>query len=200
MKRQDEEKSAVGYVGVSSDEQVEGLSIESQKAKIREWCSTRGYKLTGFFADVGESAYNDDTGKRPQFARLLEQLPVLQPDVVVVFSLDRWARSTVVSSQTFRLLANLQIGFASVSEAEWNFADPSARLVLNILANVAEFSSASTGQHVRRVSDLKFEKGLHRGSIPFGYRRDPTSTRADPRPPVPEEPSIVQWWSCSGER
>jgi len=181
-----EKKTAVGYLRVSSYDQVEGLSLSSQESKIREWCAARGFEIVAMFRDEGESAYNDDVSRRRGFAALLGRLPDLRPDVVVVFSLDRWARSTVVSSQTFRLLADLQIGFASVTESMWDFSEPSSRLVLGFLAAFAEYSSASTAQHVRRVADLKFESGIHRGSIPFGYRADPESTRANPRPPLPD--------------
>jgi site-specific DNA recombinase len=190
-----EKKTAVGYLRVSSDEQVEGLSLSSQERKIREWCSARGFELVAVFRDEGESAYNDDISKRPGFAALLNRLSDLKPDVVVVFSLDRWARSTVVSSQTFKLLADLEIGFASVTESMWDFSEPSSRLHLGFLAAFAEYSSASTAQHVRRVADLKFESGIHRGAVPFGYRADPESTRANPRPPLPDDrefPAVVE--------
>lgn len=159
MSQPNERRSAVAYVRVSSDEQVEGLSLTSQEDKIREWCDAKGFEIIAMFRDEGESAYNDDISKRPQFAALLDRLPDLKPDVVVVFSLDRWARSTVVSSQTFRLLAELHIGFASVTESIWDFSEPSSRLVLGFLASFAEYSSASTAQHVRRVNDLKFNRG-----------------------------------------
>jgi DNA invertase Pin-like site-specific DNA recombinase len=195
MSQRDERKTAVAYLRVSSEEQAEGLSLESQETKIREWCASKDFEIIAMFRDEGESAYNDEIAKRPQFAALLGRLPDLRPNIVVVSSLDRWARSTVVSSQTFRLLAELQIGFASVTEAMWDFSNPASRLILGVLANFAEFSSASTGEHVRRVADLKFEKGLHRGSIPFGYRPDPASTRGDPRPPTPDErehPAVVE--------
>ncbi len=195
MNQPEQTKTAVGYVRVSSDEQTEGLSLSSQESKIREWCETKRFEIMAIFRDEGESAYNDDVSKRPQFAALLNRLADLKPDVVVVFSLDRWARSTVVSSQTFRLLADLQIGFASVTESVWDFSEPSSRLVLGLLANFAEYSSASTAQHVRRVADLKFEKGVHRGSVPFGYQANPGSTRSDPRPPLPDErefPAVVE--------
>jgi len=52
-----------------------------------------------------------------------------------------------------------------------------------------------TAQHVRRVADLKFDKGIHRGSSPFGYRADAASARAHPRPPIPHDrefPAVVE--------
>jgi site-specific DNA recombinase len=182
-----ERKTAVGYVRVSSDEQAEGLSLESQESKIREWCDRKDFGLIATFRDEGESAYTDDIAKRPGFRDLLDRLPVLMPTVVVVFSLDRWARSLVVASESFRRMSALGIGFASVTETEFDLSNPASGFMLNMLASFAQYGSAMTAQHVRRVADLKFERGIHRGSIPFGYRADAESTRADPRPPVPDE-------------
>jgi DNA invertase Pin-like site-specific DNA recombinase len=85
---QGDRKTALGHVRVSSDEQVEGLSIETQMEKISECWSARGHELRGFFGDEAKSAYNDDISKRPQFEKLLNELPLLRPDIVIVLSLD----------------------------------------------------------------------------------------------------------------
>jgi len=145
------------------------------------------FDLVQTFRDEGESAYTDDITKRIGFRDLLDRLPVLMPTVVVVFSLDRWARSLVVASESFKRMSALGIGFASVTETEFDLSNPASGFMLNMLASFAQYGSAMTAQHVRRVADLKFEKGIHRGSIPFGYRADPESTRGDPRPPIPDE-------------
>ena len=186
MTQHDGKKTAVAYTRVSTEEQVDGLSLESQETKIREWCESKDYEIVAWFSDEGESAFNDEISKRPQFAKMIERLPVLRPTIVIVSSMDRWARSSVVSSQTFRLLHQSGIGFAAADQAMFDFSNPGSRLVMGILAQFAEFSSATTAQHIKRVLDLKFEKGIHRGSIPFGYVAEPASTRADPRPPIPD--------------
>jgi site-specific DNA recombinase len=108
----EERKTAVAYVRVSSDEQVEGLSLESQEDEIRRWCARKGFDLVAIFRDEGESAYTDDMTTRPGFRDLIDRLPVLMPTVVVVFSVDRWARSLVVASESFRRVSALGIGFA----------------------------------------------------------------------------------------
>jgi len=183
-------KTAVAYVRVSSDEQAEGLSIESQEEEIREWCGRKDFDLAATFRDEGESAYTDDIAKRPGFRKLVDQLPALMPTVVVVFSLDRWARSLVVASESFRRMSALGIGFASVIESEFDLSNPASGFMLNMLASFAQYGSAMTAQHVRRVADLKFERGVHRGAVPFGYWADPQSTRAESRPPIPDEPEF----------
>jgi site-specific DNA recombinase len=187
VRQLEERKTAVAYVRVSSDEQVEGLSLESQEDEVREWCERKGFELIATFRDEGESAYTDDIEKRPGFRDLIDRLPVLMPAAVVVFSLDRWARSLVVASESFRRMSALGIGFASVTESEFDLSNPASGFMLNMLASFAQYGSAMTAQHVRRVCDLKFARGIHRGSIPFGYRTDPASTRGDPRPPIPDE-------------
>src|SRR3990172_5896686 len=44
-----------------------------------------------------------------------------------------------------------------------------------------------TAQHVKRVNDAKWERGIHRGTIPFGYGADLGSTKSAPLPPLPGE-------------
>lgn len=104
---------------------------------------------------------------------------------VVVVSLDRSAHSLVVASESFKRMSALGIGFVSVTETELDLSNPARGFMLNLPASFAQYGFAMTAQHVRRIADLKFEKGVHRGSIPFGYKADPESTRADPRPPTP---------------
>ena len=194
MNQPGERKRAVGYVRVSSAEQALGLSLESQEQKIREWCDFKGYELIEMFREE-QSAYTDNIAKRPAFRSLLERLPELRADVVVVFSLDRWARSLVVATQSFSRMAELGIDLASVTESQFDLSNPASRFMLNNFGSFAQYWSDVTAQHVRRVSDLKYDRGIHRGSIPFGYRADPASSRGDPRPPMPDElefPIVVE--------
>jgi site-specific DNA recombinase len=183
-------KTAVAFVRVSSDDQAKGLSLSSQEQKINDWCAARGYQIVEIIRAEGESAYTDDISKRPQFLKLLERLKGVRPDVVVVYSMDRWARSLVVSSSTIRMLREWGVKFASVTDPDFDFSSPTGDLQYNIFASIAQFSSAVTGQNVRRVNDLKFEKGLHRGAPPFGYVADPSGTRGDPKPPTALEPEF----------
>ncbi len=94
-------------------------------------------------------------------------------------------------------MSALGIGFASVTETEFDLSNPVSGFMLNMLASFAQYGSAMTAQHVRRVADLKFESGIHRGSLPFDYRADPESARADPRPPIPDDrefPAVAEFF------
>ena len=47
---------AATYVRASSEDQVEGFSLDAQRRVITEFCQTRGWDITHQYADEGKSA------------------------------------------------------------------------------------------------------------------------------------------------
>jgi DNA invertase Pin-like site-specific DNA recombinase len=146
----EEEGTAIGYVLADGDEQAEDLSLESQETAIRQWCEQRGLRVDCFFRDEGESADADDGAKRPAFRQLMERLSELHPNVIVVSSLDRWARRLVVASESFQQMRDLGVDFASVAEGRFELSNPSSDVMLNLLASFARHRSTATAQQARR--------------------------------------------------
>lgn len=142
-------ETAIGYVRVSSDEQVEGLSLESQEAAIRQWCARHGLRVDRFFRDEGEFADTDDTAMRPAFCQLMESLSNLRPNVIVVSRLDRWARSLVVASESFQRMNELGVDFAAVADGRFEISNLSGAIMMDFLASFAQYRSATTAQHGR---------------------------------------------------
>jgi len=67
---------AIGYIRVSSDEQVrEGLSLEAQEKKIRAYCELKDLDLVAIFKDEGISGFKP-LEKRPGGARVLSTLGI----------------------------------------------------------------------------------------------------------------------------
>jgi site-specific DNA recombinase len=58
-----------GYVRVSTEEQMSGVSLAAQEEKIRAWASLKDVDLVEVIRDEGYSGKNL---KRPGFERLLE--------------------------------------------------------------------------------------------------------------------------------
>ena len=54
--KQQQQKTAVIYARVSSEEQVQGYSIQAQLRACREWAEKHGYKIAKEFLDEGYSA------------------------------------------------------------------------------------------------------------------------------------------------
>ena len=65
---------AVGYLRVSSEEQVENHSLAAQRHEIERFCQRAGYRLIAFYADEGVSAHTEKVEARPQQFRRPHQL------------------------------------------------------------------------------------------------------------------------------
>ena len=77
---------AVGYIRVSSDEQVENWSIPAQKREVEEFCKSKGWTLVNIHSEEGHSARSESLEKRPQMRCLLGECERNEFDVVVVHS------------------------------------------------------------------------------------------------------------------
>src|SRR5262245_25686386 len=72
------------YVRVSSEEQLEGYSIDAQRRAARALCAERGWEVVAEYADEGRSARYEDLNRRPRFKAMLEAAEEHQVDVVLV--------------------------------------------------------------------------------------------------------------------
>lgn len=131
---------AIGYIRVSDRDQVQGHSLVAQESGIRRWCERNGYELVRIFAEEGESAHVDEIQNRPEFKLMLDVVGWDKPNIVVVHTLDRWARKLSIQGEAFRILANVGVGFSSVMENTDMFT-PSGRLMLNTMGSINEFFS-----------------------------------------------------------
>jgi site-specific DNA recombinase len=83
--------NVVGYVRVSTEEQSkEGVSVDSQIAKIKAYCLLYELTLVDVVVDAGISA---KTLKRPGLTPVLAMLKAKKVDGVVVTKLDRLSRA-----------------------------------------------------------------------------------------------------------
>src|SRR5678816_836286 len=65
-----EQQTAVVYARVSSEEQVQGYSIQAQLRACREWAGKHGYKVAKEYLDEGYSA-SRNLDKRESFKEML---------------------------------------------------------------------------------------------------------------------------------
>jgi len=159
---------AAGYIRVSSASQVEGHSLDAQERLFRELCKNRGWDPVILYREEGRSARYDSIRKRPAFRRLLEDASRDMFDVVVVHTLDRWARNLRVALEAIGILSRHKVALVSITE-NLDYSTPQGKLMLNMLGSFAEFYSDSLGVHVRKGQDERAQAGKHTGGIPFGY-------------------------------
>ena len=179
---------AVGYIRVSTEDQTKGYSLDAQRSEIDRYCERKGYELVRIYADEGSSAHTDRLSKRPELTRLLNHAEQGEFDVVIVHTLDRWARNMRVHVEALQTLSDADVGFVSVTE-DIDFSTPIGRVIISVLAAFAELFSAQLGAHVAKSVRQRAEEGFQNGSIPFGYRKDDESGIPCP---VPEEAEAIR--------
>lgn len=77
-------KKAIAYL-CNLKRTGERVSISEQRKEIKEYCKTQKYFLSEVYVDDAEEVY---LNARPEFARLLSDLDIMNPDIVVFYSLD----------------------------------------------------------------------------------------------------------------
>ena len=107
-------RAAVYYRG-SSEEQVEGYSLNAQSRATRLYCEARGWMIAGEYRDQCKSARTEDITKRPAFVQMLYDAEARQFDVIVVHKLDCFARKLWVKLETIDRLSTGDLTFVSMS-------------------------------------------------------------------------------------
>ena len=84
-------KTAIGYVWVSMQEQAtEGVSLDTQRDRLRLYCKSNDIKLIEIVADEGISG---STLNRPGLQAALQMIKRGRANTLIVAKLDRLSRS-----------------------------------------------------------------------------------------------------------
>jgi len=169
---------AVAYCRVSTNEQVLGTSLDTQ----RERCARRiemepEWEPVGEFVDEGESGAK---ANRPELDRLVALCQAGAVDVVVVAKLDRLGRSMRHLSDLIGRLDDWKVQLVSVAES-FDSGTPSGRLQRSMLGSFAEFEREQiierTSAGLRATARAGNWPG---GPPPYGYRLDRTTAPNTP--------------------
>lgn len=157
--------TAVAYIRVSTtDQAVEGVSLEAQKAKIKAWCMLNDYTLDGVFIDAGISGKRADN--RPELQAALLACP--KGGAVVVYSLSRLARSTADTLAIADQLQKKQVDLVSLSE-KIDTTTAAGKMVFRMLAVLAEFERDQVSERTTMAMRHKKAAGERVGTIQYGY-------------------------------
>jgi site-specific DNA recombinase len=160
---------AVAYIRVSSQEQVDGHSLDAQERLFRELCKNRDWEPVSIYREEGKSAHVDSINKRPVFRQLLEDAATGAFEVVVVHTLDRWSRNTQIALESLGNLAKNKVAFVSITE-NIDHSTAHGKLMTTMLAGFAEYFSNSLSTHIKKGVSERAIQGKHLGGIPFGYQ------------------------------
>lgn len=156
----------VGYCRVSTLMQAkEGISLETQAQKIREYAQYKNLVVKKIYMDEGISG--KDYKVRPGLVALLDELG--DRTYVVVVSLSRLARNV---KQTIDLneIIERNNSFLVALDVDVNTNTASGRLIFTILSGFYQFEREQTAERVSaNLSRLSREKKL-KSKPPYGWR------------------------------
>lgn len=160
-------KRAATYSRVSSAEQVENTSLDNQAAKLDALADSMGLTVARRYVDPGHSGAKRE---RPALSQLLRDAQAGLFDVVLVYRLDRLARSTYLAYSIIQELADLGVGVRSASEPQIDSTTPMGRMSLGVTAVFAELERDIFMQRSREGTRRAVERGQYAGGIiAYGY-------------------------------
>lgn len=162
--------NAALYIRVSTQDQVENYSIETQKERLEAFCKSKGWEIFDVFIDGG---YSGSTIDRPALQDMLKKLKKI--DAIVVYKLDRLSRSQKDTLELIEehFLKN-KVEFVSITET-LDTTTPFGKAMIGILSVFAQLERETIAERMRMGHIKRAEEGF-RGMggnyDPAGYKRD----------------------------
>lgn len=161
---------AIAYIRVSTDEQVHGTSLDSQRDACLKYAADHSIDLpmTNIFREEGVSAKLID---RPQLARMLDYCAKHKGEIThcIIWKVDRLARKSEYHHIIKAQLTKLGIKLVSVTEPISD--DPMGNLMDSMLAAFAQFDNDIRTARTTGGMKARLEQGGWPHAAPFGYRR-----------------------------
>lgn len=160
-------KTAVIYLRVSTEEQVDNFSLDTQEDICTKEAFRRGIEVLKIFREEGKSAKT--ISGRPVLIEMLEYCRKNKKkiDAVIAYRLDRISRQTADYLAIRKKLAECEITLLSATEPTGN--SPTEKLVETILAGFAQLDNDVRSERTKNGMRARFLAGLPSGKAPLGY-------------------------------
>jgi len=158
------------YARVSSEEQREGKTIDSQIKELEDFAKASNYKIIGRYID---DAWSGTILERPELDRLRDDAGKNLFEAVLVNDVDRLSREMLHLGIIKQDLEKK--GVKLIFKKLPNSGDPLSNFMINVLGSFAEFERQMIADRIRRGKRYKAEvKHLILGNTPpFGYNYIP---------------------------
>ncbi|MHB8442757.1 MAG: recombinase family protein [Patescibacteria group bacterium] len=173
------QKQAVIYIRVSSEEQVTNFSLQTQEEICRREAKFKGYEIAEIFKEEGKSAKNI-TG-RPTLIKMLEYCRKNKQAIssIFVYRLDRLSRQTEDYLAIRKKLLEYNITIVSATEPTGN--SPTEKLLETVLASFAQHDNDVRSERTKNGMRARFLSGLVTNHVPFGYINQSGYAIKDPK-------------------
>lgn len=166
-KIQHTKKKVAAYCRVSTDNEDQANSFESQQRYFRQYIERNpDWELYEIFADEGISGTN--TKKRKEFNRMIACAKNGDFNLIITKEISRFARNTLDSIFYTRDLKKHGVGVIFMNDGI-NTMDGDAELRLAIMSSIAQEESRKTSERVKWGQKRQMEQGVVFGRSMLGY-------------------------------
>jgi site-specific DNA recombinase len=161
-------KAAI-YCRVSTEDQADAKTIQNQVNFAQDYCRLHEIDIYDFYLDDGVTG-SIALEMRPQGRRLLGDAQQGKFDAVLVYRLDRMARSTRHLLNAYHLLKEFDVAFRSMTEP-FDTTTGIGTFVMTLLASIAALERDTIAERTALGRDRAAKDGKWLGGKPpYGYR------------------------------
>lgn len=161
------------YLRVSTDDR--GQTTENQRIPLREFCTAQGWTEVVEYAD--EASATDLRGRKA-WRHLLDDAAKRKIDIVLVWRMDRLARSVFDAAQTLERLRGWGVGLRSYCEPYLDTTSPFGEALFHITMAYAQLERGILSERTKAGMDRARRQGKRIG-----------------RPPVTARPGFAERWA-----
>ena len=158
------------YTRVSTAMQIDGYSLEAQKARMKAFSDFNSYEIVGEYEDAGKSGKSIEG--RIQFNQMMEDIKSGKDGIsfVLVFKLSRFGRNAADVLSTLQVMQDLGVNLICVEDGIDSSKD-AGKLMISVLSAVAEIERENIRVQTMEGRIQKAREGRWNGGFaPYGYR------------------------------
>lgn len=157
------------YTRVSTMMQVDGFSLDAQKARMRAFADYNDFQIVGEYEDAGKSGKSIEG--RLEFNRMMEDIRASKDGVsyVLVFKLSRFGRNAADVLSTLQIMQDFGVNLICVEDGIDSSKD-AGKLMISVLSAVAEIERENIRVQTMEGRIQKAREGKWNGGFaPYGY-------------------------------
>ena len=167
---QKEKEKVYIYTRVSTTMQIDGYSLDAQKARMKAFADFNNYEIVGEYEDAGKSGKSIEG--RFQFNQMMEDIKSGKDDIsyVLVFKLSRFGRNAADVLSTLQVMQDFGVNLICVEDGIDSSKD-AGKLMISVLSAVAEIERENIRVQTMEGRIQKAREGRWNGGFaPYGYR------------------------------
>lgn len=158
------------YKRVSTAMQIDGYSLDAQRARMKAYADFNDYEIAGEYEDAGKSGKSIEG--RMQFRQMMEDVKSGKDNIsyVLVFKLSRFGRNAADVLSTLQVMQDFGVNLICVEDGIDSSKD-AGKLMISVLSAVAEIERENIRVQTMEGRIQKAREGKWNGGFaPYGYQ------------------------------